>query len=331
MADYKVTDQELIVVANAIKTLFTTNINSEPKYKWSTDYVTKLQNIKNSLDACINKIKELNSNSKIYISNQDGYTLNTLTTKIKLVVNDLKDIIIEKNNLEQELSEVQEILNNLENLTDSINILLDENSTEEEKESAQEILDELVDSGLEKEEEEQTIAEQLAGSIFDLLDLKEQLEATVAEYESGDYSIIEITSKVNGQAILNEIVSLENARRQKTTTNLPVGANEVIVRNLPSQLEPGIYYRLLGENNLWYYAGDEFVIYTSKVLYDKRYSFICAALKNGTLQQGTFFYREDGGGGVNFYTTTIPNTNAYLEAGTKLIRVVLDEYNQEES
>lgn len=65
------------------------------------------------------------------------------------------------------------------------------------------------------------------------------------------------------------------------------------------------------------------VVYISRCLFNTTESFICTGLIDGVRKNGAFFYRDSTTN--NFYNTSAPTSNAKLGAGKYLIRVILRE------
>lgn len=305
MADYKVTDQELINVANAIGILLGDTSNRQ-SYKWTRDYLLKLSLVQNRIAAAINKIKTMGYANQI---DQENYSIEVLVNEINKIANDFEElpyyqrlknivtILFDPNEFIEtdiepesyntvssfdEISEEDEWYYIIGNLGKWYRIC-----TEEDVLNAQQDLDDLV---LEVEENN-TTASELIILFSELFEALNETQEALNEYRSGDYSIVQTTTRASGRFIFSAIETLEQARTPE----------EIV------------------------YAADKFVIYVAKVYHSDRQSFICCALKNGIIQNGSYFYTANSENGLNFYITSAPDYDAYLQQGSRLIRIVLEE------
>ena len=245
-----------------------------------------------SLDEVVQDIKDAIDSIRDIVPDPEGSDPDDRT--IDEVVEDINDAIGLKDQLEDLISTIEEIIHHGAIITgeedpdpeqgESI-----EASKEYINDAADEVYELMDEQGLEWED--LTDDQKLIIILDDLLDYIESLEAEVDEYRNGGFQLIETSSAVSGSGIFDTIQNLETARRATMT---------------PEQKEE-----------------ERTVVYISRCLFNTTESFICTGLIDGVRKNGAFFYRDSATN--NFYNTSAPTSNAKLGAGKYLIRVILRE------
>ena len=206
------------------------------------------------------------------------------------VVTDISDKIDRKNELEELIAAIEEIIHIAAIITEDEDPGQDESielSKETISDRADEILDDMYEDDLDWED--LTDDQKLILILDDLLDMIDDITEALNEYRYGDFQIVETFSEVTGSGIFDAIQNLETARRESMTAEQR--------------------------------AEESTVVYVSRCIFNSDQSFICTGLIDGIRKNGAFFYRDNATN--NFYNTSAPTSTARLGAGKYLLRIVL--------